>query len=66
MDERKQTPADRIGRTKRKHRDPSPQRRQSRWNPPDDLFGEESQPVDRDLGLHEGRYGKRPRRPSSK
>lgn len=65
MDKSKQTPGDRVGRTKRKPRDPSPEReeqsRQRRgWNPADDIFGEKI--VDKDLDLDRGKYSTPPPR----
>jgi hypothetical protein len=74
MDDRKQTPHDREGR-KRKPRDPGPDREASpapqdpvpeepTWRPADDLFGDDAQPVDRDLGLGgKGKFSRPPPTP---
>jgi hypothetical protein len=63
MDKSKQTPEDRVGRTKRNPRDPSPEREQEKkrgWNPADDIFGEKV--VDKDLDLDGGKYSTPPKR----
>lgn len=62
MDKKHQTKSDQQGdRTKRRPRDPSPDRRRG-WNPADDLYGDGKQrPVDADLDLDGEKYSKRPR-----
>jgi hypothetical protein len=64
MDKSKQTPADKrgVGRTKRKPRDPGPDRKDGGWNPADDLYGKKV--VDEDLDLGGGEFSTPPPRRS--
>ena len=54
MDKSKSTKSDRVGRTKRRPRDPSPDREKSGWNPSDDIYGKKQRPVDADLDFDGG------------
>jgi hypothetical protein len=59
MSKSKQTPADQRGsRTKRNPRDPSPQHKQSSWEPLDDLYGDSDGAVDSEMEFDTGKYEK--------
>jgi hypothetical protein len=57
MSKPKQTPSDRRGsRAKRNPRDPSPERKQSSWEPLDDLSDDSDGAVDAEMEFDTGKY----------